>query len=211
MLAPLLSDPVRLVRIDAARALAPLPGSAFSDEQKAAFSPAIAEYREEQRVNADRPEAHLSLGAFFAETQQPDSAALEYDLALRMNPSLLPAYVNLADLYREEGRDADAEKVLVAGLTHAPKGSGAELYYALGLTYIREKRAADALMPFAAAASLAPNVARYPLVYALTLQQLGRNAEARAVLEKAIVQHPDDRELRSAYVSLVRPQAQAKP
>ena len=205
LLTPLLTDSVRLVRIDASRALATAPTSAFTPEQREAFEKAIAEYRDEQRVNGDRAEAHLSLGAFFAETGRLDSAAEEYSTALRMNPQLLASYVNLADLYRQEGRDDAAERVLRDGLAHAPKGSGAELEYALGLVYIRQKRVNDALAPLAAAMRLAPAVARYPLVYALALQQLGRKAEARAVLERALAAHPDDRDLQQAYVSLVRP------
>ena len=207
LVAPLLTDTIRLVRIEAARALAPAPLSAFSDAQRSAFSAAIAEWREEQAVNADRAEAHLSLGAFFAETGKLDSAAAEYATALKLNPSLLPAYVNLADLYREEGHDAEAERVLRAGLARAPKGAGAELQYALGLTYIREKRVSDAVPALAEAARLSPDVARYALVYALALEEVGKKREARAVLEKAIARHPDDRSLRSAYDALIRPNA----
>ena len=207
LLAPLLADSVRLVRIDAARSLATVPTSAFTAEQRAAFANAIGDYREEQRVNGDRAEAHLSLGAFFAETGSLDSAAMEYSTALRMNPQLLASYVNLADLYRQRGQDDSAERVLRQGLARAPKGSGAELQYALGLVYIRQKRVRDALAPLAAATRLAPTVARYPLVYALALQQLGRKAEARAVLERALAAHPDDRDLQQAYAALVRPSA----
>jgi tetratricopeptide (TPR) repeat protein len=205
MFAPLLTDSVRLVRADAARALAPAAPSMFKPDQRAGFPAALSEYREEQRVNADRAEARLNLGAFFAETGQLDSAAAEYQAALKMNPALLATYVNLADLYRQQGRDADAERTLLDGLARAPKGEGAELQYALGLTYVRQKRMADAVTPLAAAAKLAPDNARYALVLGLALQRLGHNDEAKAVLERALARHPDDRELQSAYVALVRP------
>jgi tetratricopeptide (TPR) repeat protein len=207
LLVPLLGDSVRLVRIDAARALATVGASAFTQEQRVQFARAIAEYREEQRVNGDRAEAHLSLGAFFAETGRLDSAAAEYATTLRMNPELLAAYVNLADLYRQQGQDDSAERVLRQGIARAPKGSGAELQYALALVYVRQHRTSDALAPLAAAMKTAPDVARYPLVYALALQQLGRKAEARAVLERALAAHPQDRDLQQAYAALVRPNA----
>jgi len=203
--APLLTDSIRLVRIEAARLLAGSPGSAFDESQKAAFPRALAEYREEQAVNADRAEAHLSLGAFFAETGQTDSAAAEYAMALKLNPSILATYVNLADLYRQQGRERDAERVLRDGLARAPKGTGAEIYYSLGLSYIRQQKVADAIAPLGAAAALAPDEARYALVYALALQKQGRVAEAKDVLARALGKHPDDRELQQAYVSLVRP------
>jgi tetratricopeptide (TPR) repeat protein len=203
MLAPLLTDSVRLVRIDAARALAPATPALLTPEQRTAFGAAIAEYREEQSVNADRAEARLNLGAYFAETHQLDSAAYEYAAAQRMNPSLLGTYVNFADLYREEGRDTAAERILREGLKHAPKGAGADLQYALGLTLVREKRYADAVGPLSEATSLAPDQPRNALVYALALKQLGRTKEAMSVLEQALARHPDDRDLASAYASMV--------
>jgi Flp pilus assembly protein TadD len=207
MLAPLLTDSVRLLRIDAARALAASTPGLLTPEQRVAFGAAITEYREEQSVNADRAEARLNLGAYFAETRQLDSAAHEYAVAQRMNPSLLGTYVNLADLYRQEGRDSAAEAILRDGLKGAPKGAGADLDYALGLTMVREKRYSDAIAPLSKAATLAPDEPRYALAYALVLQQTGRLAQARSVIEGALAKHPDDRDLASAYVSLAKPSA----
>jgi predicted CXXCH cytochrome family protein len=58
--APLLSDPVRSVRIEAARALAGTDLLALTAEQQTAFVAATAELVAGEMVNADRPEAHLS-------------------------------------------------------------------------------------------------------------------------------------------------------
>ena len=51
---PLLSDPMRALRIEAASLLAALPGGQFSAEQRAAFERASAEYVPRQRYNAER-------------------------------------------------------------------------------------------------------------------------------------------------------------
>ncbi len=205
MLAPMLTDSSRLVRVDAARALAGAPPASFQPEQLAAFNAAIAEYREEQRVNSDRAEARLNLGAYFAEIGHLDSAALEYQAALNLNPSLLATYVNFADLARQQGNNEAAERILKDGLARAPKGQSAELEYALGLTYVREKRMDLAIGHLAAAAKLSPESARFALVYALGLQQLGRVQEAKDVLAFALQKHPDDRDLANAYMSLAKP------
>jgi tetratricopeptide (TPR) repeat protein/mono/diheme cytochrome c family protein len=207
MLVPMLTDSSRLVRVDAARALAGALPASMTPEDSAAFHRAIAEYRAEQQLNADRAEARLNLGAYFAETGHLDSAALEYEAALKMNPSLIATYVNLADLARQRGDNAAAEKILMEGLAHAPAGQGAELEYALGLTYVREKRMNDAIGHLAAAASMSPESARYALVYALGLEELGRNKEAKDVLAFALQKHPDDRDLVNAYVALVKPKS----
>jgi hypothetical protein len=51
---PLLADPVRTVRIEAASVLADVPAERLDVEQRAAFDRAAAEYVETQRYNADR-------------------------------------------------------------------------------------------------------------------------------------------------------------
>jgi predicted CXXCH cytochrome family protein len=64
-LAPLLSDPLRLVRIDAARALAGPAESRLDTAQQAAFGSALAEYIAAQQFNADRPEAQSNLALLY--------------------------------------------------------------------------------------------------------------------------------------------------
>ena len=64
--APLLGDPLRAVRIEAARVLAPaVPGSA-SLVRDPAWTRAAAEFVATQNYNADRPEARVALGSFDA-------------------------------------------------------------------------------------------------------------------------------------------------
>ena len=127
--------PSRLVRIEAARALATAPPSLFDEAQQAAFPRALAEYRAEQRVER-RPRRGAALPRRVLRRDRADSTARPRSTrtALQAESALLAIYVNLADLYRQQGREADAERVLRDGLARAPKGAGAELYYALGLT-----------------------------------------------------------------------------
>jgi len=43
----------------------------------------------------------------------------ELKAAIRLDPFFLPAYVNLADLYRARSRDPDGERILREGLKAA--------------------------------------------------------------------------------------------
>ena len=52
-----------------------------------------------------------------------------------LSPHYAPAAANLADLYRQLGRDADGEQVLRAALIVSPQDAG--LHHALGLTLVR--------------------------------------------------------------------------
>lgn len=53
-----------------------------------------------QRVDADRPEAHIDLGALFLERGRYEDAETEIRSALSLQPSHVPAWVDAADLRR---------------------------------------------------------------------------------------------------------------
>ena len=76
--APLLSDPVRSVRIEAARALAGTDLLALSPEQQTALVRATAELVAAEMVDADRPEAHLNLGLLDLRRRELSGAEAEY-------------------------------------------------------------------------------------------------------------------------------------
>ena len=60
-----------------------------------------------------------------------------------LSSRFIPAYVNLADLYRSRGRDAESESILRDGLKMTP--NNAMLRHALGLALVRLKRTDAAL------------------------------------------------------------------
>ena len=111
-LAPLLDDPVRAVRIEAAEVLAGLPVNNLPADIAAAFDRATEEYIASQQLNADRPEAHMNLGLLYARQNHFDKAEEELKTALSLDPSFAPGAVNLADLYRAQNRDEEGERVL---------------------------------------------------------------------------------------------------
>jgi Flp pilus assembly protein TadD len=193
---PLLSDPARAIRIEAARMLAAAPLEQFSPGRQAAFQRAASEFVETQRYNADRTEAHVSLGTFLAERGDAAGANAELESAIRMGPSSIPAYVNLADVYRAQGRDADGERVLREGLVEAPE-SGA-LHYALGLALTRLNRGDTALREFARAAGLEPGNARFAYVHAIALHSSGKLDPAIAQLKTALTLHPANADILTA-------------
>ena len=196
---PRLSDPVRAVRIEAASLLAAVPAGQFGAEQRAAFERAGAEYVETQRYNADRAEARVSLGIFYASRGDPTKGEEEIKAAIRLDPFFIPAYVNLADLYRARGRDAEGESILRGGLKIAPKS--AILHHALGLALVRMKRTDQALGELERATALEPGNARFAYVYAVALHSTGKAEAAIARLEKALLAHPNDLDILQALAS----------
>jgi tetratricopeptide (TPR) repeat protein len=203
---PLLRDPVRAVRIEAARVLASVPPRLWGPGERAALADALAEYRAAQRVNADRPEAHVNLGLLHARFGEWAEARSAYETALRLGPWFVPGYVNLADLDRIEGRDAAGERTLRRGLEIVPES--ADLQHALGLLLVRTGRREEALEALARAAALGPDQARYAYVYGVALNSAGRSDEAVAVLASAQQAHPGDRSLLLALATIERDRAE---
>jgi Tfp pilus assembly protein PilF len=159
----------------------------------------VFEFVVAQRKHADRAAARVNLGTFLAERGDMANAEQQLKSATRMEAQYLPAYIKLADEYRAQGRDADGERVLRAGLALAP--GSALLHHALGLTLVRLKRIDAALLEFERATTLEPANALYAYVHALALHFTGNTAAAIANLERALAHHPADRDILSALAS----------
>ena len=200
--APLLSDPVRGVRIRAASLLAAVPTDRQPQADRERFERAAAEFVAALTFNADRPEDRSSLANFYARRGLTKEAEAEYKAALRLSPQYTVAAINLADLYRQLNRDSDGESTLRAAIAVSPADAG--LHYALGLTLNRLKRTDDSLVELRRAAELDPNNARYPYVYAVGLHSAGRVGEAIAILKDSLGKHPADRDSLLALVTFNR-------
>lgn len=200
--ADLLRDPLRGLRIEAASFLAPVPADSLTAPQRALLQEAIDEYIAAQRGNADRPEAHMNLGALYAQRGDARAAEREYRSALKLDPGFVQATINLADLYRDLGRDAEGEQLLRGALRDAPATAAA--HHALGLLLVRAQRLPEALAELAAAARLEPAQARYAYVYAIAQHSSGQAPTALATLEDNHRRHPSDRATLLALVSLNR-------
>jgi tetratricopeptide (TPR) repeat protein len=199
--APLLRDPVRSVRLQAAWVLAPVAARLTGADDDLAFARAAEEFIASRRYRADRPEDRTTLGTFFAHLERSDDAMAEYRGAIRLSPRYTPAYVNLSDLQREAGREPEAERTLRDGLAAVP--NDATLHHALGLSLARSGRQAEAVAALKRAAELSDEP-RLSYAYAVALHSAGRGPEAIAALERARVSHPRDRDLLFALATFHR-------
>jgi Tfp pilus assembly protein PilF len=198
----LLTDPVLAVRVQATALLASVPAAGLSPDDRQRIAKAAQEYIEVQRLNADRPEGRVTLGEFFFQRGEADKAEAEYRAAIKLAPRSIPAYVNLADLYRALGRDNEGEVVLQEALAIAP--DNAAVHFALGLLLVREHRLPDATKMLSKAAEFDLERAHYAYVYAIALNSAGQRDEARHVLEESHKRHPSDRETLSGLLSLAK-------
>jgi tetratricopeptide (TPR) repeat protein len=199
---PVLEDPVRAVRIEAARLLASIPVGELAEDQRSLLDKVLREYVAAQQAMAERPEAQTSLGNLHAALGEAQQAAVAYETAIDLNPEYIPGYVNLADLYRAQGKETDAENILRLAARVSP--GNADVHHALGLSLVRQQRTKEAIGELRLASTLNPDNARYIYVYAVALNSTGEPEEALMTLQGAHTRHPGNRDILSALVAFHR-------
>lgn len=198
-LTPLLTDETRLLRMEAARALAGEAEADLAPAARLAFEKALAEYEEGQRFNAERPESQANLGALALARGRIAAARAAYEKALELDSAFAPAAVSLADIARATGDEAAAEATLRRSMAQNP-GSGA-LAHALGLSLIRQKRLTEAMAELERAVTLAPEDARFAYVLGVAQHDAGSPRQARETLAAALSRHAFDRDILMALAS----------
>lgn len=190
LLTPLLSDPVRQVRIATARQLVDVREQLGTNA--ASWQKAIAEYRQVQANLAERPESHLNLAGLDRDMGQNDDAQRELELALKLDPEFLPAITMKSDYMAAAGQGEEGVALLQRTLARHP--DSALLYHALGLAQVRTGDRSGALQSLRTAWEKAPDDAGYGYVYAIALHDTGDPKAAIAQLDKVIKAHPEHRE-----------------
>ncbi len=173
--APLLSDRVRSVRIEAAQRISPMRGI-LHVRYAADFARAEQELEESLLAIAERPEAQIGLGNLYAEAGDAAGSEAAFRRAMALDPTLPGPRVNLADLYRRLERDPDAEALLREGLAANPDEPSYR--HSLGLLLVRQAQAEAGLEELRRAVELQPADARFAYVYAVALNSLGRQDAA---------------------------------
>lgn len=202
VLGPLLRDPRRAVRVEAARMLASATALGIPDSFREAYDAAFGEFVAMQQANAERDSAHVNLGIAYSRRGNLDAAVAAYREAMRVAPESPVGPVNLADLYRATGNEAEADAVLLAALERNPDNP--ELVHAHGLLLARRGDYEASLERLAFAAKARPDNARMAYVYAIALSSQGDPARAIGVLEEALERHPRDRDILAALATISR-------
>ncbi|MEW5738993.1 MAG: tetratricopeptide repeat protein [Myxococcota bacterium] len=191
-LAPLLGDPIRDVRLRAARSLAGEGEASLSPADRARFERVLGDWVAAERFNFDRAEARANVGELFARRGQLDEAVALLESAVALDPEFAPARLNLADLYRALGREGAAERTLRDAIAAEP--TVAQFHYALGLALRRQRRNEEAARELEEAARLAPDDSQIVHALALLRVEQGKAPEAMERLARLLTVHPNDRQ-----------------
>ncbi len=200
--APLLSDPLRVIRTEVARHLAAVPASALPASFHDAMKSALAEYKLVQQFNADRPESLGSLANLALQQGDVKEAERLYKQAIESASYYVPAYVNLADLYRAQGDETQAYALLAKALSENEHSSA--LHHALGLAQVRQGERAAGVASLRRAYELAPEAPRYAYVYAVALHSQGRTDEALGLLRDTHKKFENNRDVLFMLINIYR-------
>lgn len=188
-IAPMLYDPVKAVRIDAARLLAGVPSIQLPADQKKVFQTVLKEYEKSMEYSGDFAFSRYNLANLYTGLDRPEDAVENYKAAIKIDGLFYPAKVNLAMLYNRNGENEKAEKLLREVIAVNPEMS--EISYSLALLLAEMKKYDEAAFYMKKAADGMPNRARVHYNLGLLLQLLQRTIAAETALTRALELNPD--------------------
>ena len=188
----LLSDPIRAVRIQAARQLVAGHATLRAGSDASAFDSALAEYQEYLDATADRPGSHMGYGLLYSALGEPAKAEKSYRDAFRNSPDNIESRINLAELMYQQGRSDEAGAMLLECVSIAPERGVA--HEALGRHLVRVRDYDRALISLAEAVRLMPDNAHIHYFYGVALNQLGSIDQALPPLQRAHELEPSNQE-----------------
>ncbi|MFJ7281473.1 tetratricopeptide repeat protein [Pseudomonas sp. NPDC099000] len=197
LLTPLLGDPVKAVRIVAARDLLSVARNGLGSAQ-ANWNAAIAEYEAVQKSLAERAEANLNLAMLYQASGRNGEVESLLRTALKRDPDFYPALVTLVQWLEANGRGQEAQTLLAQSLKEHP--NAALLQHTQGLALVRAGQSAQAMPALRKAAQLEPQNAQYGYVLAVALHDSGKIDEACEELERLLKVQPANRNARLSLI-----------
>ena len=180
LLAPLLFDSVRVVRLRTAARLNAVGREYFTHDQRQTLTKELDDFIDTMKASLDFAASGLTLGNLYEEQRDATQAERFYRTALEVDDLFFPAKVNLAILLSQQGRISESEQLLREVLEAYPDQYDSS--YSLALLLVGEGRSDEALPYLARAAGGLPQRARVHYNYGLLLAQLDNPQEAESAL-----------------------------
>jgi tetratricopeptide (TPR) repeat protein len=187
---PLLNDPVRGIRNEAAIKLSEVPEDQLSVPARKARKAALEEYTNVNLYVSDFPGGRYNLGIMYANAGEFEKAAEFYRAALKTDNLFYMAKVNLATVYNQQGKNDEAEKLLREVLIENPQIY--DVNYSLALLLAEKGNIPESRKFFLKSAELMPERPRILYNLALFENSQGNVIPAEEYLLKALKKEPDN-------------------
>ncbi len=200
LVGPLLSDPVKGVRIEAARNLTSIPNRELDQNLRKQHDKALNEFQEALEYSGDFANSRMNLGALHIYQGDPELAVAALQKAIAIDRNLYAAYRNLAVLYSQQQKLDLAEATLRQALALDDTLYG--IHYSLGLLLAEMKSYEEAIIHLKKAADGWPHHGRAHYNLGILLEFLQRGPEAEIALEQAIRVEPENMQYLTALARL---------
>jgi len=190
LLTPMLYDPVRNVRIEAASGLAGNMAKHLDEEQQKVFQTVLQEFVTAMEYSADFASARHNLANLYTALDRPEDAIKQYQQAIRIDHLFYPAKVNLALVYNQRGQNDQAEKLLRQVVSEQP--GLYEIAYSFGLLLVEMKKYREAVDYLEQASNGLPGQARIHYNIGLLYQHLQDLTRAEIGLRAALTLEPEN-------------------
>lgn len=198
-LAPLLNDPLKAIRVAAARSLVDIY---MPEAHTLSFNKAFTELNYSNELSGWRGEGLLNQGGISMARNDLNATEKAFKKAIKVDPYFDSAYSNLAELYRNQGKNAQVVAVYNSALNKIP--NSALLHYGYGLHLVRQQQLANAVAKFKKAMQLDPTNTQYAYVYALSVDGTGDTPQALTILKDNINNYPANQQLVELGLSLAQ-------
>jgi tetratricopeptide (TPR) repeat protein len=148
------------------------------------------QFAQAKALQADLPAPYEALAAMDLEDKHPDQAVAEYQALITANPSYLPAYLALADLYSKTGDSASATTTYQRAV--AVPAQTPRQHYLRGEALAALNRDAEAADEARAALTADPSQAAAHGLLARLYQRSGQDDAALAEYENELKAQPDN-------------------
>ncbi len=190
LMMPMLNDPVKGIRNEAAIKLSQIPENLLSEAAKKARNAGLEEYKKINLYTSDFPGGNYNLGVMYSNAGNLDLAANAYKEALKIDNLFYMAKVNLSMVYNQQGKNNDAEKLLREVLIENPEIK--DINYSLALLLAEKGDIEESRKYFIKALELMPDQTRILYNLALLENSQSNYSQAESYFLKALKIEPDN-------------------
>ncbi|MCK4569907.1 MAG: tetratricopeptide repeat protein, partial [Bacteroidales bacterium] len=190
LLTPLLNDPVKAVRMQAAFRMSSIPVTQMDSSILREFYESLSEYREVMEFTGEFAASRHNLGVIYQNQGMFAEAEESFLAAIRIDNEFFPSMANLAVTYNQLGKNDDAEALLRQMIHDLPDYH--DTYYSLGLLLAEKGDYTGALASLETASELMPEYSRIWYNLAMLYQHFGRESQFLDAMEKALQLEPQN-------------------
>jgi predicted CXXCH cytochrome family protein len=181
-IAPLLNDPIKAVRMQAAFRISSIPVTQMDSSLLREFFESLDEYREAMEYTGEFAASRHNLGVVYQNLGNYAEAEKNFLAAIGIDDEFYPSLANLSVTYNVQGKNEEALALLKDMINRFPDYH--EAYYSLGLLQAEMGDYDDALESLEKAAELIPDYPRIWYNLAQLYQYLGREEDYNSALQK---------------------------